>query len=314
MRDNHFVMSYSGVGIRMRQSAVQRAGTGICLLAVLLLCAGCRSSQAPAELASQPQVYSEARKQFQTHLVRHGPSPQPGEPLHPPSGAQQVEYSPMLHLQAWITPSPAPASGAKRPAVLFLHGGFAIAGDDWDMAQPYRDAGYIVMMPVLRGENGQQGDFSVFYDEVSDVIAAAEYLAKLPSVDAGHLYVAGHSVGGTLTLLAAMTSTRFRAAASFSGAPDVIAWSRGQQELLVFDPKDVRELQMRSPITFATSFKCPVRLYYGAAEPLFAASSQQTSQRAKAKGLDVEAVQVSGDHFSAVPEEIQQSIRFFQTH
>ncbi len=288
--------------------------TGLSLLTVSLICIGCRHWQASPALELQSEDYSAARKQFQTHLLQHGPAPQQGEPLHAPTDAQQVEYSPALHLQAWLTPVPAQALGVKKPAVLFLHGGFAIGGDDWEMAQPYRDAGYIVMMPILRGENGQLGEYSLFYDEVTDVVAAAEYLASLPSVDAKHLYVAGHSVGGTLTLLGAMTSTRFRAAASFSGAPDVSAWSQGQQSLLVFDPKSVRELHMRSPVAFATSFKCPVRLYCGSAEPMFAAPSQETSKRAKTKGLDVEAVTVSGDHFSAVPEEIQQSIRFFQEH
>jgi dipeptidyl aminopeptidase/acylaminoacyl peptidase len=286
------------------------------LLLIVLLCAGCQHSQASAGMGLQSEDYSAARKHFQTHLVQHGPGPQQGEPLHPPAGAQQVEYSPTLHLQAWITPSlgNGQTAGAKKPAVLFLHGGFAIGGDDWEMTQPYREAGYMVMMPVLRGENGQSGEYSMFYNEVSDVAAAADYLANLPSVDAKHLYVAGHSVGGTLTLLASMTSSRFRAAASFSGAPDAIAWSKGQQELVVFEPSNVREFQMRSPLAFATSFKCPVRLYYGSEEPLFADASQQTSDRAKKKGLDVEAVRVPGNHFSAVPEEIQQSIRFFQAH
>ena len=308
-------MSRLRVKMRTCMNLLCCTGRGLLLLVVLSLCAGCRQSQASAGLELQAEDYSAARKHFQTRLVQHGPSPQPGDALHPPKGAKQVEYSPGLHLQAWITP---PGSGraasAKRPAVLFLHGGFAIGGGDWEMTQPYRDAGYIVMMPGLRGENGQSGEYSMFYNEVTDVVAAADYLASLPNVDARHLYVAGHSAGGTLTLLAALTSPRFRAAASFSGAPDAIAWSRGQTELVVFDPSNLREFQMRSAIAFAGSFKCPTRLYYGSEERLFADASRVTAARAKKKELDVEAMRVPGDHFSAVPEEIQQSIRFFQSH
>ena len=37
--------------------------------------------------------------------------------------------------------------------------------------------------------------------------------------DAKRLFLAGHSVGGTLTLLTALASNRFRAAASFDGFP-----------------------------------------------------------------------------------------------
>ena len=309
-------MRGSGVMKKACDKGSQCIGTGLLLSVVLLLCVGCRHSGASDGLKLQSEDYSTARKHFQTHLVRHIPAPQDGQPLHAPAGVNQVEYSPGLHLQAWITPSSGSgqASGAKKPAVLFLHGGFAFGGDDWEMTQPYRDAGYLVMMPILRGENGQGGDYSMFYDEVTDVVAAADYLAKLPSVDARHIYVAGHSVGGTLTLLAAMASPRFRAAAAFSGAPDAISWSAGQPEYVVFDTSSLREYQMRSAIAFATSFKCPVRIYYGTEEPFFASGSQQTSERAKTKGLDVEAVRVSGNHFSAVPEEIQQSIRFFQSH
>jgi len=72
----------------------------------------------------------------------------------------------------------------------------------------------------------------MFYGEVNDVLAAADYLARLPYVDAKRIYVSGHSVGGKMTLLAALTSNRFRAAASFSGSCDQVAWSRGQMQLV----------------------------------------------------------------------------------
>jgi dipeptidyl aminopeptidase/acylaminoacyl peptidase len=217
-----------------------------------------------------------------------------------------------LRLTAWV--SPAPPDGQKHPAVLFLHGGFALGADDWDQTRPYRDAGYVVLEPALRGENGQSGSYSMFFDETDDALAAAGALAELPYVDAGHLYVAGHSVGGTLSLLAALTSNRFKAAASFSGSPDQVAWARGQSELVPFDTGDIREFRIRSPIAYASSFKCPVRLYYGSQEWFFSGSCQHTAKLAREKGMDVEAVSVSGDHFTAVPAELQKSIEFFRGH
>ena len=168
------------------------------------------------------------------------------------------------------------------------------------------------MAPILRGENGQPGVFSLFYDEVDDVLAAAEALAGLPDVDPSRLYVAGHSVGGTLALLAAMSSNRFRAAASFSGSPDQVSFVRFQEELVPFDDNDPREFQMRSPLAFPQSFKCPVRLYYGNQEILFRRVSQEMARQAKSFGLDVEAISVPGDHMTAVPEEIRQCIGFFK--
>ncbi|HEY1861545.1 MAG TPA: alpha/beta fold hydrolase [Gemmataceae bacterium] len=274
---------------------------------------GIRSFLGPTQFPDQTEDYAEARAKFHTKLIRRGPAPQPFQGEWPPPGAREATYVVGgLRLKAWINQPD--AAGGRKPAVLFLHGGFAFGADDWEQTRPFRDAGFVTMLPILRGENGQPGDYSMFYDEVDDVLAAADWLAKEPGVDSNRIYVSGHSVGGTLALLAAMTSKRFRAAASFSGSPDQVKWASGQMELVPFDPKDQREFQMRSPLAFARSFKCPTRLYYGSQEILFKASSEKTAELAKAAGLDVEAVSVPGDHMSAVTPGMRQAIAFFQQH
>jgi dipeptidyl aminopeptidase/acylaminoacyl peptidase len=255
--------------------------------------------------------YAKARAAFNTKLTRRGPSPQPGAPSPAPVKADKIQYrSGDLTLTAFVSPSP--RDHKKHPAVLFLHGGFAFDVDDWEMVRPFLDAGFVVMTPLLRGENGQPGAFSAFYDEVDDVVAATERLAHLPQVDARNLFVAGHSAGGTLTLLTAMATQRFRAAAAFSGAPDARALVRGMPALLVFDGSDPREFQLRSPLAFATSFLCPTRLFYGSQETFFAASTVETARRAQERKLDVAAVVVPGDHFTSLPRAMSQAIEFFQ--
>src|SRR5262249_37762013 len=109
------------------------------------------------ELELRNEDYAEARKSFRTKLVRSGPSPQPvTEDIRIPEGVVSIDYtSDNLTLAAWVD-SP-PADGQKHPAVLFLHGGFAFGGDDLEMPQHFRDSGYVVLEPVLRGENGQPG-------------------------------------------------------------------------------------------------------------------------------------------------------------
>lgn len=308
------------------------AGLGGGAAMMLLLCAGgvgiaiwrLRStpSSLPPMLGSstslpeQQQDYAQARQQFQTKLLRQGPAPQQWQSERPPPGVRQVAYrSGDLNLRAWV--SGPPPDNRQRPAVLFLHGGFAFGADDWEQTQPFRDAGFLVMTPTLRGENGLPGAYSMFYNEVDDVLAAAATLAQLPYVDSKRIYVAGHSVGGTLTMLAAMTSDRFRAAASFSGSPDQVAWTQMQPLLLQsrvapFNRADPREFQMRSPLSFAHSFKCPARLYYGSQEQFFASSSQRTAQLAKAAGCDVEALSVVGDHGTMVEPAMRLAIAFFQ--
>jgi dipeptidyl aminopeptidase/acylaminoacyl peptidase len=208
---------------------------------------------------------------------------------------------------------PASEGNQKLPAVLFLHGGFAFEKDDWDVAKPYRDAGYVVMAPIVRAENGQPGAFSLFYDEVDDVLAAAEHLSKQPGVDANRMFVAGPSAGGTLALLAAESSNRFRAAASFSGSPDqaLLCKFAKQKKDIPFDYTDARELQMRSPLAYAASFKCPVRIYYGSEEPHFRLTSQRMAALAKEKGLDAESLEIKGGHSSSVPAAMKHSIEFF---
>jgi hypothetical protein len=141
----------------------------------------------------QRESMANARDHFKSKILRQGPPPAEWPDLQAPKGATEVAYpSGQLKLKAWIN---IPSDTGKHEAVLFLHPGFALWPDEWDFTKPLRDAGYIVMMPTTRGENGQHGVFTMYYDEVSDVIGAAEYLRLRPEVDPKHLYIAGYSVG-----------------------------------------------------------------------------------------------------------------------
>jgi dienelactone hydrolase len=268
------------------------------------------------EVQVQSEDYAAARRHFRTRLTRQGPSPQRDVvALSRPAYVEAVTYAPGLN--AWIAGHQ--QATQKLPAVLFLHGGFEFGASDWDMAVPYWQAGFVVMAPMLRGENGQAGTFSFLYDEVDDVLAAADYLSKQPSVDSTRTFLAGHSAGGTLTLLTALTSGRFRAVASFDGSPDQqllyngSASKPGNHREVVFDPKDSRELQMRSPLAYVFSLKSPLRLYYSyEASPIAAKPSQRFAELARSRGVDAEAVRVLGSHMSHVARAMPQSIEFFK--
>ncbi|WP_152047196.1 alpha/beta hydrolase family protein [Aureimonas psammosilenae] len=256
--------------------------------------------------------YAVARSAFRTKLLRQGPAPDKGDNLTPPGDARRIDYrSGDLELAAWVSEE-AERGRADRPAVLFLHGGNALWHGHWDLTRPYRDAGYIAMMPALRAENGQPGFFSGFYEETDDVIAAANVLARLPGVDPARVFLAGHSVGGTLTLLGALASPLFRAAAAFSPNPDARAFFRHFPEDIRFDASDPQEFELRSALCFAQSFKCPVLMLHGSAETRSEDAIRLTADRAKAKGLDVRHGIVPGDHTSSIPEETAQSLRFFE--
>ncbi len=263
--------------------------------------------------------YAATRSHFRTKLLREGPSPQREVfALRPPGYVDVVEYpSGALRLKAWL--AGARDTTRRLPAVLFLHGGFEFGAADWDMAVPYWEAGFVLMVPMLRGEDGQPGTFSFLYDEVDDVLAAAAYLAQQPGVDSTQIFLAGHSAGGTLTLLAIEASGRFRAASSFDGSPDQqllyngSATKPGTHPEVVFDPKDSRELEVRSPLAYVGSVKSPVRLYYSQeAAPITLRTSRRFAEVARAKGWDAAAVGVRGSHMGHVARAMPQSIEFFK--
>lgn len=303
-----------------RSRGVQRASM---LLMTLALHARASAAQQPRlfqpEVAVQTDDYAQVRRDFRTKLLRQGASPQADPMPRAPSWVEVVEYpSGSLRFKAWMSGHQKP--GGKLPAVLFLHGGFGFGADDWDMASPYYQAGYIVMVPLLRGENGQRGFFTFFYDEVDDVLAAADFLAHHPRVDSTRIFLAGHSAGGTLTLLATEASRRFRAASAFDGAPDQqllyhgSASKPGVHQEIVFDTTDLREFQVRSPLAYAQSLKSPARLYFSTeARSIIELPTKRVVSVAKARGLDVAAVHVDGNHMSHVAPAMKQSIAFFRT-
>ncbi|MDE1994464.1 MAG: alpha/beta fold hydrolase [Rhizobiaceae bacterium] len=259
--------------------------------------------------------YAKERRKFRTDLVNKGPAPDNYEPLVAPTGADQIfyrsGYGGELELVAWV--SRYERTAKPKPAVLFLHGGNAIGQGHWLLMKPYIDAGYIVMIPSMRGENGQKGNFSGFYDEVSDVLAASERLRSLPGVDPHRMFIAGHSIGGTLTMLASMSTRRFRAAAPISANPDAFAFFNRYPQDIRFNDKNPREFQMRSPICYAHSFKCPLKVMHGSEEVRGETRLGLLAKRATAGGVKMEMATLPGNHTSALPGEIDQSIQFFKS-
>ncbi|NTJ41588.1 S9 family peptidase [Agrobacterium larrymoorei] len=267
---------------------------------------------APETLPLESDDYAFARERFHTHLLRKMAAPEKSEPLGAAPGARHVTYPGGPHgsieLVAWLSHYE-PAKSLK-PAVLFLHGGNATGVGHWELMKPFWEAGFVVLLPSFRGENGQEGNYSGFYDETSDALAAASYLESLPGIDRERLFLAGHSNGGTLSLLASMTR-RFRASVPISAGVNSWRYFNRYSDEICFDGTDPKEFIMRSSVCFGPSLKCPTLLLRGMEERPFDADHRLLMDRARSAGMHISHRLLPGTHNGVVPGAVVESIRFF---
>ncbi|MFZ6653954.1 alpha/beta hydrolase family protein [Undibacterium sp. TJN19] len=201
-----------------------------------------------------------ARAAYASQFIKKMKAPQDYVPEKPPAGVREIDYvSGKLHLKAWV--SATPDSTKKMPAVVVLHGGFSFSSDDWNAVQGFVKAGYLLMMPRLRGENGGEGNFEMFGGELDDAIAAGNYLATLPQVDTQRLYLAGHSVGGSLAMLAAEMPSPFKAVASYSGFARLPLWLAHYKNMAPFNVDLPDEQKIRDPYRYAAAVKTPLYIF-----------------------------------------------------
>jgi len=281
------------------------------LFVAAALMAGCQppagtppvgSSSNATGSAGRPASLVEARKGFQTHL-----RPQKGvrDPVDepPPKVFQKVRYdSAVGPLAAYLTPDP--KDGKKHPAIVWITGGDCNSiGDVWrpapanndQTAAAYRQAGLVMMFPSLRGGNDNPGIKEGFLGEVDDVLAAADFLAKQPYVDPARIYLGGHSTGGTLVLLVAECSDRFRVVFSFGPAEDVAGYGP-RSGFLPFDLSNPQEVRLRSPGHWLDSIQSPVFVIEGTQKGNLDSlqAMERTNKNPKVKFLPVRAA----THFS----------------
>ena len=250
-----------------------------------------------------------ARHGFETKLRVRGKAPDSKGDAIPPKDVSVVTYkSSDIELKAFL--SLKPEGDGPHPAVVFLHPGFALWPDDWPYAEPYLDAGFVVLMPSTRGDCGNPGVFEAFFGEVEDVIAAGDYVQSLPYVDPNQVFVAGHSAGGVLAVLAMMCPSKFRAAAAIDPSLDMHAWAQtNPDEYVVFNRRDSEEIRLRNPLEFVDSVRREIILF---SEPEYTEAEKRFTKECQRKGKKCSLTIVPGDHNSIVPESQRQIVDKFR--
>ena len=279
---------------------------------VFLACLGCDSNT--VEVVS-PKIEKEqlasARSGFESKLTSLGPAPQVYEESNPPRGVKEVEFaSGGLILKAWLTAPP--DDGNKHPAVVYLHGGWAFGGRDWQDAGQFAKAGFVVMMPMLRAENGNPGNYQGFLGEVDDAIAAGNYLTKLDFVDPENVFLVGHSVGAVNAALASMMPSEFKATAAFSGHMEIRDWPSTFPSAFIFDVSNEREISVRNPMEFTHSLQIPINLYVERdGGPL--ENNRVFKRQANMAGRKCDVFEVAGDHMTMVSPAAEKTIKWFES-
>ena len=127
---------------------------------------------------------------------------------------------------------------ARRPVVLFVHGGIHSDFGLGHLPQVRElvQRGYVIVAPEYRGSTGYGRSFYEAIDygglEVDDVIAARDYLAReVPWADLNRAAVFGYSHGGYIALLAVMRRPElFRAAVAHVPVANLPARMRTHSE------------------------------------------------------------------------------------
>jgi acetyl esterase/lipase len=242
---------------------------------------------------------------FQTKLLQRGPAPQAFHNDVPPAGVREVTYqSDGLALKAWVA-TPQTPGGSKLPGVVYLHGGFAFGAEDFRDATPFLNAGLVLMCPMLRGENGNPGNYEMFLGEVRDAQAAVAWLAQQPNIEPSRIYAFGHSSGGVISALLSLHDAGIRHSGSAGGlyGPKLFDWMKSD---LPFPLDDPNERTFRVLVGNISAMRHRHYAFVGASDPGQAVAAAK-SERAQKDLLAITSVE--GNHFTSLGPAINAYIK-----
>jgi hypothetical protein len=254
------------------------------------------------------ETFAQWRAGFQTKLLRAGPSPQPYDQEQPPANVTEVTYpSGAMNLKAWVFRPP--GVEGPRPALVFFHGGFAFGAGDLETCRPFMDAGFVVMAPMLRGENGNPGNFELFLGEVDDAKAACHWLKQQPYVQADRIYTFGHSVGGGVSaVLSLLDDVPIRHGGSSGGLYEHLTFLGWQAEGTVPFENTPQERSVRLLLGNIAQMQRPHYAYIGSDDG-FAETAQSAHKDPGMSNGKLVLANIPGDHFDSFDPSLRKYLQ-----
>ncbi len=275
------------------------AGLGTGLSSVM----GCAHRQGGSP-ASGPSFVAR-RAEHQTLLSRDAPSTGRWRAdAEPPAGAEAIRYpSEDGDLLAYYGAPRGEGAGERgAPALVYFHGEFSLRPSDFDKVRAFLDAGFAVLTPSLRGENGNPGRMELLYGELADARAAIRWLIAQPGIDGERVFSLGHSIGGGLSALLSLDpEVPLVATASAGGiyVPETfVRWGRNskQSELIRFDPGDREERELRCLGPHVADMLRPHIAYVGDGDPWIMRNAEAVRDAAAEHHELFDLQVVAGDH------------------
>jgi dipeptidyl aminopeptidase/acylaminoacyl peptidase len=218
---------------------------------------------------------------------------------------------------------------SRLPALVEVHGGptWQFTRDFDPIAQYIVSRGFVVLRPNVRGSTGYGPEFQDLnrYDwgggDLKDVVAGAQFAARLPTVDPKRLGIWGESYGGFMTYLATVKEPDlWRAACAWVGITDLEQLYQESREHYRYmlrhnmgDPIKNRKLwRDRSAIHFAQRLKATLLIVHGANDPRCPIDQAQRYrdrllQLGRHEGEDFEYVELGAEGHGS--SDIEQKLR-----
>ncbi len=266
-------------------------------------------------------AYQKRLKELQKKITKPMAAPQDWKIQFPPRGVEEIKYqSNEFELPAWLAIPPG-KEHQKNPAYVYLHGGNAFDIIDYEFCRPALDAGFVVLVPMFRGENGNPGQYEALLGETDDAAAAVQWLSRHEAVDPEKIYVFGHDFGGGIAgLLSLRDDVPIRHTGSCAGLYHDLsfyAWSLG--EILPFPLADKHERDLRLLTANLADMRRPHLAYIGKDDfnQLFLITAKRKIKELQLKRPDqsplLQFEEIPGDHVTSLEEAIRRYVEFMKS-